>query len=110
MTLRDLLRELPRATVSGPLDAEVTSVTADSRQAGPGTVFVAIRGHAADGNQFIESAKDRGAVAVVSERAPDLDGITGHECGMPRQPGVDEPPGRRSGIQAYQRTLLHARG
>jgi len=72
MTLRDLFRELPRATVSGPLDAEVTAVTADSRQAGPGTVFVAIRGHAADGNQFIESALDRGAVAVVSERAPDL--------------------------------------
>jgi len=70
MTLRDLFRELPRATVSGPLDAEVTAVTADSRQAGPGSVFVAIRGHAADGHKFIAPALEGGAAAVVSERAP----------------------------------------
>lgn len=70
MILRELFQELPQATVSGPLDAEVASVTADSRQAGSGAVFVAIRGHAADGHKFIGPALEGGAVAVVSERAP----------------------------------------
>ena len=71
MNLQELFRELPRATVSGPLDVEVTAVTADSRQAGPGTLFVAIRGHAADGHKFIGSALENGAAGVVSERAPE---------------------------------------
>ena len=53
---------------SGALTAglEVTDVTHDSRQAGPGVLFVAIRGAKADGMSFAVDAMARGAVAVVS--------------------------------------------
>jgi UDP-N-acetylmuramoyl-L-alanyl-D-glutamate--2,6-diaminopimelate ligase len=73
MILRELFRELPKATVSGPLDAEVVAVTADSREVAPGSVFVAVRGHAADGHRFIGDALAGGAAAVVAERAPGPD-------------------------------------
>jgi UDP-N-acetylmuramoyl-L-alanyl-D-glutamate--2,6-diaminopimelate ligase len=76
MTLRELLETLPRATVSGPLDVEVSAVTADSRRVEPGGVFVAVRGHEADGHRFIADAWKRGAAAVVAERAPEEDDIS----------------------------------
>lgn len=70
MTTAELMRELPKAVVSGPAGAEVRGVTADSREVGEGIVFVAVRGSAADGHRFIAEAIGRGAVAVVAEVAP----------------------------------------
>jgi len=52
---------------SGPADAPVADVCADSRLATPGALFVAIRGYSADGHSFIADALARGAVAVVYE-------------------------------------------
>ncbi|HEY6928535.1 MAG TPA: UDP-N-acetylmuramoyl-L-alanyl-D-glutamate--2,6-diaminopimelate ligase [Thermoanaerobaculia bacterium] len=49
-------------------DAPVTGVAYDSRSAGPGDLFVAIRGEKADGLQFASEAVARGAVAVISDR------------------------------------------
>jgi UDP-N-acetylmuramoyl-L-alanyl-D-glutamate--2,6-diaminopimelate ligase len=46
---------------------EVNDVTYDSRRVQPGALFVAIRGLATDGNQFVEAALRKGAVAVASE-------------------------------------------
>jgi UDP-N-acetylmuramoyl-L-alanyl-D-glutamate--2,6-diaminopimelate ligase len=40
-------------------------VVSDSREVGPGAVFVAISGYATDGHQFIPTALERGAVAIV---------------------------------------------
>jgi UDP-N-acetylmuramoyl-L-alanyl-D-glutamate--2,6-diaminopimelate ligase len=72
VTLRDLLSEIPQPTSMNVNDASigettVTAVTYDSRQAGPGAVFVALRGVNADGASFAREALNRGAVAVVSE-------------------------------------------
>ncbi|MFP4053996.1 MAG: UDP-N-acetylmuramoyl-L-alanyl-D-glutamate--2,6-diaminopimelate ligase [Phycisphaerae bacterium] len=53
-------------------DAEVTRVTADSRQCGPGTCFVAVRGTNVDGHQFLADVAACGASAVVCERPGDL--------------------------------------
>ncbi len=81
MTLRDLLREIPdQPVVAGVSDASagdtrVTSVAYDSRQAGPGSVFVALRGVHADGASFARDALGRGTIAVVSE-APAPEGVT----------------------------------
>lgn len=44
----------------------------DSRQVGPGDVFVAMRGGVADGNRFIDTALGQGAVAVVTDSAEDF--------------------------------------
>jgi UDP-N-acetylmuramoyl-L-alanyl-D-glutamate--2,6-diaminopimelate ligase len=59
---------LPGAGLTGDGDVPITAVTHDSRKAGPGTLFVAIKGLTADGNQFVETARKKGASAVASEQ------------------------------------------
>ena len=44
-------------------------MTYDSRQAAPGSIFVALQGVHADGGTFVRDAVARGAVAIVSEAA-----------------------------------------
>jgi len=48
-------------------EARISSVVYDSRQATPGSLFVAIHGEKSDGNRFIGNAIERGATAIVSE-------------------------------------------
>jgi len=67
MELEQLIRELRDPIVTGSLDRRITSLGYDSRDAGPDSLFVAIRGQVLDGHSFIEQAIDRGAVAIVSE-------------------------------------------
>ncbi len=47
----------------------ITHISPDSRQIGPGGLFVAYRGVAVDGHRFIDAAVAAGASAVVGERA-----------------------------------------
>jgi UDP-N-acetylmuramoyl-L-alanyl-D-glutamate--2,6-diaminopimelate ligase len=71
VTLGELLRRVPQARLEGEPSLPVTEVTYDSRRIVPGGLFVAIRGAVTDGNRFIDAARKKGAVAVVSEQAPD---------------------------------------
>ena len=75
MSARTLGALFPEAEAASA-DLPVTGLTADSRKAGPGTVFVAVPGVAADGRRFAAKAAAAGAVAVVGEgtRPADLDG------------------------------------
>lgn len=69
MKLAQLLSLFPQLRLgeSGAVQ-EVTDITQDSRKCGPSTVFVAIRGHAADGHQFLpELSKKNGALALIVE-------------------------------------------
>jgi UDP-N-acetylmuramoyl-L-alanyl-D-glutamate--2,6-diaminopimelate ligase len=74
--LRGLAQTLPpheRPAIAGDaraLDVPCRGVTHDSRQVGPGFVFVALRGLTADGTAFAPQAIAAGAAAVVAERAP----------------------------------------
>ncbi|MCP4165488.1 MAG: UDP-N-acetylmuramoyl-tripeptide--D-alanyl-D-alanine ligase [Chloroflexi bacterium] len=43
----------------------------DSRQASPGSCFIALRGEHSDGHNYIASALLQGAVAVLAERVPE---------------------------------------
>ncbi|MDR1937193.1 MAG: UDP-N-acetylmuramoyl-L-alanyl-D-glutamate--2,6-diaminopimelate ligase [Tannerellaceae bacterium] len=52
-------------------DIEIVGIQSDSRKVEPGALFVAVRGTAVDGHAYIESAIDKGAVAVVCEDIPD---------------------------------------
>ncbi|MDB4896627.1 MAG: UDP-N-acetylmuramoylalanyl-D-glutamyl-2,6-diaminopimelate ligase [Firmicutes bacterium] len=54
--------------LQGDPDTEITSVVYDSRQAGPGALFVAVAGFKANGHEFIADALSRGAAAVVVEQ------------------------------------------
>src|SRR5687767_6720701 len=48
-------------------NASVSRITQDSREAGPGVVFVAVRGTARDGHEFIPAVCAAGAMLVVGE-------------------------------------------
>jgi UDP-N-acetylmuramoyl-L-alanyl-D-glutamate--2,6-diaminopimelate ligase len=66
--LADLLEGVEPIAVSGAIDLPVTALCYDSRRVTPGTAFVAIRGMAQDGHQYIQNALDRGATAVIAEQ------------------------------------------
>ena len=71
MKLAELLSNVATIKVSGPTDCEITGIAYDSRQAKPGTLFVALKGEKVNGAAYVDNAIAAGAVAVVSE-APDL--------------------------------------
>ncbi|TXJ23101.1 MAG: UDP-N-acetylmuramoyl-L-alanyl-D-glutamate--2,6-diaminopimelate ligase [Afipia sp.] len=54
-------------------DVAVTGIAVDSRAVKPGDVFFALAGVKTDGARFIDQAIGTGAVAVVSDRAPEND-------------------------------------
>jgi len=73
--LVDLTQAIEVVQWDGTQDLEVTAVTADSRAAGPDTLFVAVKGTTADGHRLLPTALERGCrAAVVSvEAAATLD-------------------------------------
>ncbi len=72
MVLQQLFETIPGSLFFGNRHLEITGLEYDSRRVGAGQVFFAIRGFQQDGARFIPEAISRGAVAVVSEAAPDL--------------------------------------
>jgi UDP-N-acetylmuramoyl-L-alanyl-D-glutamate--2,6-diaminopimelate ligase len=68
--LKQLLTALPAKQVSGPQDVDVSALTFDSRKAGPGVAFFAIRGEQADGHDFISQAQQAGAPVVICAQLP----------------------------------------
>jgi len=84
---------------------DVTSVTADSRQAGPGVLFVAVPGLRVDGHRFIPNAIAAGAVAVAGTRTPDQ--LTAEGISLPAGlPYLSCPDGRLALAQLS--AALHA--
>jgi UDP-N-acetylmuramoyl-L-alanyl-D-glutamate--2,6-diaminopimelate ligase len=75
MILSDLISGLSPVTATGPLDTQVSALTASSREVVPGMLFAAIRGTFTDGHRFIAEALAAGAGVIVAESAPppDLD-------------------------------------
>lgn len=59
-------------SVAGSTSAEVKDVQIDSRKVKKGAAFIAVKGAAADGHQFIEKAIENGAVAIVCEEMPEI--------------------------------------
>ena len=76
--LKDLLFGVSLKAVSGSTALSVRELCFDSRKAGAGDAFVAIRGTETDGHRFIEGAVRDGVVAVVCEALPETlqDGVT----------------------------------
>lgn len=71
MILADLLQHIICLENSGNTGIEVTGIQFDSRKATQGTVFVATRGTATDGHDFIGMAIENGASAVICETMPE---------------------------------------
>ena len=70
MKLQDLLKGVAMLESTAAPDTEINEVRYDSRAVRPGDLFVAIRGYATDGHQYIGKALEQGAAAIVCEEAP----------------------------------------
>jgi len=68
--LRDVLYKVPIRTVAGSTEVEVKDIQVDSRKIGTGSLFIAIRGSAADGHEYIAHAIEKGAGVIICEQLP----------------------------------------
>ncbi len=70
LPLFSLLTDVAVLAQRGPADVAITGLALDSRAAGPGVAFCALRGTATDGHKFIEAAVAQGAAAIICEELP----------------------------------------
>jgi len=73
MRLGDVIADLDAPDVTGDLGTQITDVAFDSRAVEVGTLFCCVRGEHADGHDFAASAVERGASALLVDRAVDVD-------------------------------------
>ncbi|TXC78878.1 UDP-N-acetylmuramoyl-L-alanyl-D-glutamate--2,6-diaminopimelate ligase [Luteibaculum oceani] len=76
--LKDILYGCRIVEVKGNTNIAIEQINFDSRKVGKLHCFVAIAGTVSDGHHYIESAIEKGAIAVVCEEFPDqlAEGIT----------------------------------
>ena len=67
--LSDLVEATGGRLVGGGADLELERLVTDSRQAGPGALFVALAGETDDGHRFLPAAVAAGASALLAEKA-----------------------------------------
>jgi len=77
-TLKDILYKAPIEAVEGNTSQQIRNVHIDSRKVGLNDLFIAIKGTASDGHNFIDKAISQGALAIVCEDLPKqrLKGVT----------------------------------
>ena len=71
MKLKELIGPIKINEIIGDIDKEISGLTADSRKAADGWMFVAVRGVTVDGHSFIGSLKGKGVAAIVVETMPE---------------------------------------
>jgi UDP-N-acetylmuramoyl-L-alanyl-D-glutamate--2,6-diaminopimelate ligase len=78
LILQDILYKVAISSVKGNTNIAVKDLQIDSRKTGAGSCFIAVKGHAADGHAFIDTAVTNGATAVVCEALPSVlkNGVT----------------------------------
>ncbi|PJM77040.1 UDP-N-acetylmuramoyl-tripeptide--D-alanyl-D-alanine ligase [Bifidobacterium felsineum] len=64
-----------RLIAGGDPNAQATSAVSDSRQAGVGSVFVAIKGERVDGHDFVAKVGEQGAVAAIVDHEVPAEGL-----------------------------------
>ena len=68
MKLKELLIGIEGLKVRGNLDIEITNIDKDSRNIKENGLFVAINGFNANGHEYVQSAIENGAVAVILQK------------------------------------------
>lgn len=66
--LNDLLNDITILESHGNIDEKVSSVSLDSRQIEPHSLFVALKGNVLDGHSFIDEVIEKGATTIVHEK------------------------------------------
>ncbi|MDZ7662309.1 UDP-N-acetylmuramoyl-L-alanyl-D-glutamate--2,6-diaminopimelate ligase [Thiohalophilus sp.] len=65
-----------RVAIPASLDCPIKDMTMDSRQVVAGSLFVAVKGRQVDGADYIDTAIEQGAVAILRESIGDEIGVT----------------------------------
>ena len=68
MTVGRLCSGLVGCKLTGNQDIQIQKITSDSRQADPGTLFVAVPGTGGDGHDYLEDVMARGCRALVIQK------------------------------------------
>lgn len=77
MKLKKLLKQIPVQEVKGSREVEITGISSHSRSVAPGNLFVARRGSASNGADYIPEAIGAGAAAILTDiYDPSLKGVT----------------------------------
>ncbi len=69
--LTDILYKAGLEEIIGTTNVAVSSLTFDSRKVKKDSLFVAVRGTAVDGHNFISQAIETGAIAIICEELPE---------------------------------------
>lgn len=69
--LKDILYRAGAVEIHGTVNLAVSSIALDSRAVKRDSLFIAVKGTKTDGHNFIESAEQHGAIAIVCERLPE---------------------------------------
>ena len=80
MKLADLINKVEVKNIIGNIDLDITNIHSDSRKIKQGGLFIAINGFTKNGMEFIPSAIENGAIAVIVE--PDVN-ITALNLNIP---------------------------
>ncbi|MBP5488797.1 MAG: UDP-N-acetylmuramoyl-L-alanyl-D-glutamate--2,6-diaminopimelate ligase [Bacteroidales bacterium] len=106
MILSKLIQGLDAEILAGTAATEIKSVCCDSRRATAGALFVAVRGTAVDGGDFVPDALARGAAAAVRTDREGLaavaDRFYGHPSGELKLVGITGTNGKTTTV-----TLLY---
>ena len=70
MILQDILYKVSIRSVKGNTNMEVTDLQIDSRKVKPGSCFIALKGTKTNGQEFIETAVENGATAIICDTLP----------------------------------------
>ena len=69
--LSDILARVKVTRKEGPEDPGIGSICFDSRKAGSGSAFFAVKGTRTDGHEYIDDAVNAGASAIICEEFPE---------------------------------------
>lgn len=71
MLLQDILYKSSVRSVAGSTAVHINELRLDSRQVAAGDCFIAVKGVQSDGHEYIGSAIEKGAAAIVCEKLPE---------------------------------------
>ena len=70
--LDQLLKDITPRQIKGNPERRITGICFDSRKATPGSLFVAIKGTASDGHEYINMAIEKGSTVIVCQHLPSV--------------------------------------
>jgi UDP-N-acetylmuramoyl-L-alanyl-D-glutamate--2,6-diaminopimelate ligase len=71
-SLQQILYKVNIHSVVGTTAVDINDLQIDSRKVKQGSCFIAVRGTVSDGHDFIDTAINNGAVAIVCEKIPEI--------------------------------------